>query len=237
MFDTTQPLYIQIANDLRQAIQEGMYQVGDKLPSQQKLGEQFGVNRHTVRQAVEVLKEEGLLRVDNGLGVFVATPPIKYYIGKRVRYNEMLEAQGYSARYQSIELTQTVAGPKVAKYLEIEPGADIAQYDHISLSDELPLNVSTCYFPLSICPDGIDKLPEFGSISRFMREVYSYDHIRRRTLISSRPVKHQDAKLLKIAKNQHILLVQGINENQHGQVIDYTVTRFRSDSVELEFEA
>ncbi|ESA33652.1 transcriptional regulator [Leptolyngbya sp. Heron Island J] len=237
MFQSTQPVYVQIANDLRQTIQQGVYQIGDKLPSQQKLGERFGVNRHTVRQAVEVLKEEGLLRVDNGLGVFVATPPIKYTIGKRVRYNEMLEAQGHSARYQMLGLTRGTATSKVAECLELELGADIVQYDVLGLSDEHPLIVATSYFPIESLPDILDKLSRFSSISKLMREVYGYDHIRRRTLISSRPVKLKDAKLLKLARNQHILLVQAINENQHGQAIEYTVTRFRSDSVELEFNA
>ncbi|EKU96485.1 transcriptional regulator, GntR family [Leptolyngbya sp. PCC 7375] len=237
MFESKQPIYIQIANDLRQEIQHKVYQVGGKLPSQQKLGVQFGVNRHTVRQAVEVLQEEGLLRVENGVGIFVATPPMKYTIGKRVRYNEMLEAQGYSARYQLLGLTRAVATRKVAERLDLEPGADIAQYDLLGLSNENPLIVTTSYFPLTILPNVLEKLPTFSSISKLLREVYDYDHIRRRTLISSRPVKPKDAKLLQIAKNQHILLVQAINENQHGQAIEYTVTRFRSDSVELEFDA
>lgn len=235
MLRSTQPVYIQIADDLRQSIQQGVYQVGDKLPSQQKLGSQFGVNRHTVRQAVEVLREEGLLRIDNGLGVFVAAPPIKYSIGKRVRYNEMLEAQGHSARYQMLGLTRAAATGKTVEYLQLEPGVEIAQYDLLGLSDEHPLIVTTSYFPLSILPDILEKLPLFSSISELMRDIYGFDHIRRRTLISSRPIKFQDAKLLNVAKNQNILLVQAINENQHGQPIEYTVTRFRSDGVELEF--
>lgn len=237
MFQTALPVYAQIANDLRQKIQQGVYQVGDKLPSQQRLGVHFGVNRHTVRQAIEVLKDEGLLRVDNGVGVFVAKPPINYPIGQRVRYNEALQAQGHSARYQILNIVETVAAGKVAKRLELKLGAAVAQYDVLGLADGNPLIVSSSYFPIGNLPNILEELTEYTSISRLMREAYGYDHIRRRTLISSRPVKPQDAKRLKIAHNQSILLVQSINENQHGQVIEYTVTRFRSDSIELVFDA
>ena len=233
MFESALPRYIQIANDLRDDIQQGVYQVGDRLPSQQDLGGQFGVNRHTVRQAVEILKGEGLLRVDKGLGVFVANAPINYPIGKRLRYIETLKAQGRSGRYQVLQSVEAVAAGKVAEYLELKSGAAVAQYETLGLANEAPLNVSTSYFPLSLCPDILDRLPECASISKLVYDAYSFDHIRRRTLISSRPVKPEDARLLKVARNQSILLVQSINENQHGIPIEYTITRFRADSIEL----
>jgi GntR family phosphonate transport system transcriptional regulator len=237
MFQSALPLYIQIANALRQNIQQGVYRAGDRLPSQQQLGVYFGVNRHTVRQAVDILKEEGLLRVDKGLGVFVAEPAINYPISRRVRYNQTLQAQGRSSRYQILQVGDAIATGKVAEYLEVAQGDTIAQYDVLGLADENPLIVSTSYFPLSSFPDILEHLRQFTSISQLMREMYGYDHIRRRTLISSRPVMPQDARLLKIARNQSILLVQAINENQQRQVIEYTVTRFRGDSVELVLDA
>ncbi|MDJ0577901.1 MAG: GntR family transcriptional regulator [Xenococcaceae cyanobacterium MO_234.B1] len=65
------PLYIQIAQKLRESIQQGVYQVEEKLPSEHQLSERFGVNRHTLRRAVSLLKEEGLLRTDKGRGIFL----------------------------------------------------------------------------------------------------------------------------------------------------------------------
>ncbi|MDV3348931.1 phosphonate metabolism transcriptional regulator PhnF [Leptothoe sp. LEGE 181152] len=233
MFQSALPRYVQIANDLRHDIQQGVYQTGDRLPSQQQLGIRFGVNRHTVRQAVDLLKEEGLLRVDKGLGVFVADAPINYPIGKRVRYNNSLQAQGRSSRQKVLQLTETVATGKVAEYLALDLGDVVVQYETTGWADDKPLNVSTSYFAISSCPNIAEKLSEFASISKLMHDVYGFDHIRRRTFISSRPVKPQDAKLLKIAKNQSILLVQSINENQYGTAIEYTITRFRADSIEL----
>ncbi|MGF1497980.1 MAG: phosphonate metabolism transcriptional regulator PhnF [Elainellaceae cyanobacterium] len=236
MVQSTLPIYVQIANDLRQKIQGGVYQAGDKLPSQKQLGAQFGVNRHTVRQAFDLLKDEGLLRVDKGLGAFIADAPICYPIGKRVRYNESLQAKGYTSQYQLIQTGEVPADEKVADYLSIPVGDPVIQLDLLGLVDGRPLIVSTSYFPSLRFPNLLKHIQHVRSISKLMRDVYGRDHIRQRTYISTRAVRSQDARLLQVPINQPILLVQAINVDQDNGVIEYTVTRFRGDGVELMFD-
>ena len=236
MIQSTLPIYVQIANNLRQKIQQGVYRVGDKLPSQKQLGAQFGVNRHTIRQAFDLLKNEGLLRIDRGLGAFIADSPILYPIGKRVRYNESLQAQGRTSEYQLLSVAEVAADEKVAPHLNIQPSEPVAQLELLGLANDRPLIVSTSYFPLHRFPGLIEHLQEVQSISRLMRESYECDHIRQQTYISTRVVRVPDAKLLQIPVNQPILLVQAINADKNGQVIEYTITRFRGDGVELVFE-
>lgn len=81
MTEATSPLYIQIADELRRNIEESIYQIGDQLPTEAELSARFGVNRHTIRRAIEVLRQEGLVRVDRGRGMFVATAFIPYTLG------------------------------------------------------------------------------------------------------------------------------------------------------------
>lgn len=65
----------QIADTLRQRIRSGVLRVGDRLPTQAELAEEFGVERGTVRQALRVLQEDGLLsNVSKGSPPRVAEP-------------------------------------------------------------------------------------------------------------------------------------------------------------------
>lgn len=235
MFQSTLPIYVQIANDLRQKIQQEIYQAGDKLPSQKELGSQFGVNRHTVRQALALLKDEGLLRVDRGLGAFIADAPTRYPMGQRVRYDESLQAQGHTSRDQLLSATEVRANENVADRLDISLGESAIQVEFLGLADDRPLIITTSYFPSQRCPNLLTHISETQSLARLMREVYGYDHIRQQTSVSTRMVRSSDAKLLQVSLNQPILLVQATNVNQHTEVIEYTVTRFRGDGVELMF--
>jgi len=66
------PLYIQVASVLRQRIESGQWLPGEKISTLEELESEFQVARVTVRQAVDVLSEEGLLRALQGRGTFVA---------------------------------------------------------------------------------------------------------------------------------------------------------------------
>jgi GntR family transcriptional regulator len=66
------PLYIQVASVLRMRIQSGQWRIGEKISTLEELEREFEVARVTVRQAVDVLREEGLLQARQGLGTFVS---------------------------------------------------------------------------------------------------------------------------------------------------------------------
>jgi len=236
MGDEALPVYIQIAQKLKKNIQEKVYTVEDKLPSEHQLSEYFGVNRHTLRRAITLLKDEGLVRTDKGRGIFVAAAPIAYPVGKRVRYNEALQAQGRRAGYKLLRTSKILADTLIAGKLEIPVGDSVAAVESLGLADDQPLNVSTSYFPLHRFPDILQQCQHLQSISRLLKNVYGCDHIRRWTDVSARLVKLQDARLLKIALNQPILLVESVNEDENGEVIEYTVTRFRGESMKLVLE-
>jgi GntR family phosphonate transport system transcriptional regulator len=166
------PVYIQIAEELRQNINDGSYKAGDKLPTESQLSVRFGVNRHTIRRAISLLKSEGLLRVDQGRGTFVANALIRYPIGKRVRYNEALNAQGREASYKLVRSLEIPAESAVAEALEIKVGTPVALMERLGLADGQPISVATSYFPLSLFPDILIQCQQAPSISKMLRDIY-----------------------------------------------------------------
>lgn len=230
------PLYIQIANELRQNIAEAVYQLGDKLPTEAELSTRFGVNRHTLRRAIEILRHEGLVRIDRGRGTYVASAPISYSIGKRVRYNETLKAQGLKVNHSLLSVTELMADGAVAHHLEINVGSPVIFLERLSFADDHPISVASSYFERDRFPHLTELYPQYHSISKMLQQEYGVDHIRRSTRISARTVQPKDARLLELPLNAPILLTESINEDQTGQVIEYGITRFRGDRMELVFE-
>lgn len=228
-------LYIQIADELRGNIQQAIYQPGDKLPTEAQLSERFGVNRHTVRNAIATLKEEGLIRVDRGRGTFVAATPIQYPVGKRVRYNENLKAQGIKASYQTIKAIEIPADKAIATALEIEIGAKVIVIERLGLADNQPISIASSYFPAAMFPKLRHFWQKYSSISQMLKEIYACEHIRVSTKVSARIVRENDARLLQIPSNYPILLAESINCNSDQQIIEYGVTRFCGEKMELVF--
>lgn len=69
------PPYRQIADQLRADIADGSIPIGRRIPSLVELEQRYGVARDTLRKAVKVLKDEGLVETVNGMGVYVTAVP------------------------------------------------------------------------------------------------------------------------------------------------------------------
>ena len=81
--DAPLPRWQQIAADLRADILAGRVAPGERLPNEQALAERFGVNRHTLRQAVQALAREGHVQVRQGSGTFVRELVLDYALQRR----------------------------------------------------------------------------------------------------------------------------------------------------------
>lgn len=76
-----QSLVAQVREALRAQIARGSYKSGDRLPSEARLTEEFGVSRTVIREAVAALQSERLLEPRQGAGVFVLPPPVGEVVG------------------------------------------------------------------------------------------------------------------------------------------------------------
>jgi len=68
------PLSERVASEIEESIITGNFSVGSQLPSEQRLADQFGVSRNVVREAFKVLRERGLIEIQNGSGAYVRRP-------------------------------------------------------------------------------------------------------------------------------------------------------------------
>jgi DNA-binding transcriptional regulator YhcF (GntR family) len=80
-FESPQPTeirqYVQLANWLREQIVSGQIALGSRLPGEETLKRDFGVDRSVVRRAVQLLRQEGLIVTRHGIGSFVAAVPTR----------------------------------------------------------------------------------------------------------------------------------------------------------------
>ncbi|MEM6426683.1 MAG: phosphonate metabolism transcriptional regulator PhnF [Cyanobacteria bacterium P01_H01_bin.119] len=235
-FKDALPLYLQIAGELRRNIQESVFKVGDRLPPETELSQRFGVNRHTLRRAVEVLRQEGIIDIERGRGTFVMATPITVPLGKRVRYNEALKAQSLVPQWQILKGLELNADIKLAQRLEIAVGDPVILFERLSQVDDMPISLASSYFPGQRLPNLLHHCQTYRSVSKLLAQEYNCDHIRRSTRLSARSARAQDARLLKMPATTPILLSESINVDQAGIVIEYGVTRFRGDRMELVIE-
>lgn len=68
-------LYVKVVGAIIEHIRQGEMKVGDKLPSERQLAAMLSTGRNTVREAIRVLQDEGILRVESGSGAYIQREP------------------------------------------------------------------------------------------------------------------------------------------------------------------
>ena len=185
---------------------------------------------------MDILRQEAIVEVERGRGTFVVATPISVPIGKRVRFNEALKAQSLKPQWQVLRIIEINADAKLSEHLEIPVAAPVVVFERLSLTDEIPISIASSHFPGQRFPGLAAHCQTYRSISTMLRDEYGCDHIRRQTRLSARVARPRDARFLKMPATRPILLSESINVDQHGIVIEYGVTRFRGDRMELVIE-
>lgn len=112
----------EVAQRLQQQISLGQYKPGDKLPTEPALMQEFGVGRSTIREAVRILANAGLLRVQQGLGTFVEAiadnPESWSQRLKRAEFNDLNEVR----QLLELKIAEKAAQLRTEKDIELMQG-------------------------------------------------------------------------------------------------------------------
>lgn len=142
------PPYRQIADELRDAIQAGELSAGSQLPSERELVERYGTAAQTVREAVKVLKAEGLVIGRRGRGVFVRErPPLMLRLEANRHFLTQARSAGREAEAKLLGVEFVESPADVASKLGLDAGARVLTRRYLLLLDDEPLQMAQSHFP------------------------------------------------------------------------------------------
>lgn len=227
-------LWRQIADAIRLDIVGGKLANGDRLPTEALLATRFSANRHTVRRALAVLAEEGVVIAEQGRGTFVKSiRRLSYPIGKRTRFREGLKGQANSVVTNTLGDRIDNASAQVAEALGLKPGAKVVRLEAVSLADGVPLSRSTTWLAYRQFPDFAARLTELNSITRAFESYGFPDYVRATTRISARHADVEETRLLGLAPGAIVLVSEAVNADPDGNPLSYALSRFPAERMEL----
>ncbi|CAG9171438.1 phosphonate metabolism transcriptional regulator PhnF [Cupriavidus respiraculi] len=222
----------QIGEALAEDIRKKLYAPGEQLPPEPELATRFAVNRHTVRRAMSELEQSGLVRIEQGRGTFVQEHAIDYAIARRTRFSENLAAQGMRGHTEVVG-SQVGRLPEVARHLGLARTAEIVHVQMVGKADNRPIDVAEHYFEARRFPDMERLLREERSISRALSSCGVVDYTRKWSRITAALPTAPVARLLNQPKTRPVLQVEALNVDIDGAPVQYSITRFAGDWVQL----
>ena len=226
----------QISQTLHRDISSGGYQPGEKMPTEAMLSKRFGVNRHTVRRAISDLVDRGLVRVEQGRGTFVAEDVVEFVVGERTRFTELMSAQQRTPGTRLIRAMELPAEEMVADNLKLRAGTKVVLIERLGEADGRPISIGSHYFPSRRLPGLIAAFEERRSITRALADIGISDYLRLSTRVRSRRATAEEAQLIKVSPATPVLETLAVNCDTDGRRIEFGVSRFASNRVELRFD-
>lgn len=228
------PLYAQLAELLRRRIGEGAWGQGERIPSQGELATTFDVARVTVRQAIALLEQEGLLVSRRGRGTFVLAAP---GVGRRMSVQTTLQSLVDMLRGdepQLLNLTEGVALPQLTER-DGKPAPTYTFMRRVHLRDGVPYCVIAIYLDGRI----FRRAPQ-----RFRREVMipilaSLPGVTIEQAHQTLTIGIADAEIaghLGIPLGAPVAFVRRVFRAPDGTVIYLGEVTYRGDLIELEMD-
>lgn len=222
-----EPLYAQVAQHLRRAIDDGLLLSGDRLDGEIGLAERWGISRETMRRATGELVGQGILLRKHGVGTQVAPRPGWQSTGVRSIYDEMLAA----GRQPSTLVTSfALVNPnvEVLEALHLAAGIKVYRIGRLRMVDGEPLAVMRNWLPNDIVGLRQDVLRTHG-LYQVLRDLGVEMRIARQS-VGAEAAGKTDARALGIKVGAPVLSVHTVTYDDLGRPVEMGRHIYRADT-------
>ncbi len=229
-------LWRQIVARLEAHIAAGELVAGARLPTEAALSGTFGVNRHTIRRAMEELAGRGLVRVEQGRGAFVAEDVVEYPLGSRTRFTENIRAQAREPSGRILRMREVEAEGRIAELLRVRRGRPLLVALRLGMVNRRPVVLGHHHLPLHRFPRARALLQANPSITAMFAEHGLQDYSRRITRITAAMPTAEEAGLLEQGRSRPVLLTEAVNIDADGAPIEVSIARYAAARTQLVVE-
>jgi GntR family phosphonate transport system transcriptional regulator len=230
-------LWRQIADRIREAIGNGVYDETGMVPPETVLALQFEVNRHTVRSALAALAQEGIVRAVQGRGTLIERKDrLNFPITKRTRFTAGIGDQAREMRGLLLAHAEEKASPEIARWLRLKQGDAVIRLETVRKADRRPVSCATTWFPAERFAGIGEAYRKTESITKAFAELGLSDYVRATTEITAAHADASDIASLELTPGAIVLITKAMNTDLDGLPVQYSITRFAADRVQFTIE-
>lgn len=226
--DYKSPIYLQLREVIRSKIEDGEYLPGMAIPSENNLAETYGINRMTVRNGIDILVNEGILKRVQGKGVYVVSSKVERDLETLGGFTQTMIEKNTTPLTKVLIKELRKAGGKYSLIFGIKPEDDIYYIKRLCLADNDPVSLEEIFIPKYIVP----KLEEIDLGVFSIYEVYDFYGIKIKKAYQTldlTQLDQNDARMLGIDASLSVMLFECISYDEKERVIEFSRNYTRGD--------
>ncbi|EPD87071.1 GntR family transcriptional regulator [Streptococcus sp. HPH0090] len=228
------PAYMKIHDQIKKDIDEGHWKIGERLPSERDLAEEFAVSRMTLRQAISLLVEEGVLERRIGSGTFVSSTRVQERMRGTTSFTEIVKAQGKTPSSHLISYRRTIPNEQEVAKLGLLPTDNIIRMERVRYADKVPV----VYEVASIPEKFIKNFKKEEVTKHFFQTLqeHGYRIGKSHQTIYARLAKEKIAHYLEVEKGHAILGLTQVSYFDDGTAFEYVKSQYVGERFEFYLE-
>jgi GntR family transcriptional regulator len=227
------PYYLQITRKLRGLVRT--LEPGSMIPSERGLAAEYGVSRMTVREAIHLLRQEGLLYHQRGRGTFVSRRKLDVSTLHLTGFSAGTRAQGFTPSATLLRFGRVAAKDSVADDLGIAPGVPVFHIERVRLADDVPVAHERTFLPVALCPDLFRHDLETDSLYRILKAARDIQVAHATEQVEAALAGRLMARLFGIRSADPVLVVHRVVFTESDRPIESVTTTYRADRYRATF--
>lgn len=226
-----------IRDTLRQQILDGAFgglaAPRPALPPELQLAATFGVSRNVVRQALDLLRAEGLVTRIPGAGTFVTGAKLRQRLDRLEGLAESLAGHQLPVDNRVMAVRESTASPAVARQLRVPEGHGIVFVERLRSVGGVPLSVETSYLRIEAAPVLLTQNLARADIFTLLENHLGRPLARAEVTTEAVPADETTAGLLQVKPGSPLLLLHRLTFLEHETPFDFEAIRYRGDRLQL----
>ena len=230
------PLYHLVYARLRERLDSGHWQPGDRMPTEDELVAEFSVSLITVRRALDELVREHRIERTRGRGTFVLDAPLERELTELSSFTDEMRVRGLAARTELLSAALEEAGPRTAELLGLTPGAAIYTMERLRFVADSPLMLERVQLPAHLVPGLLDEDLASGSLYDILAARHGIELLDGEESLSPALPSPAEAGLLNQDRRQPVLVLELVSRTPEGVPVEYCRSVVRGDRARYRFE-
>ncbi|MEZ0049679.1 GntR family transcriptional regulator [Mycobacterium sp. MAA66] len=220
----------QVADVLRHQIRDGAYR--DGLPGEAELIAEFSVSRNTVREAMALLKAEGLIDRGPRVGTHVAQRKYDHGLDALVGLKETFK--DYGEVRNEVRAAMTVQAPvAVARRLQLDAGAPVVFIERLRYLGDLPLSLDLTYLAPDIGAAVLEHPLETNDVFALIEQVTGHRLGSATIALEAMSADPHSAATLQLPAGAPVLMLERLTTLDDGRPVDLEYIRMRGDRITM----
>ncbi|MCE1228044.1 MAG: histidine utilization repressor [Firmicutes bacterium] len=210
--------YQTVKEHIRHRIHQGLWKVGDRIPSEHELVSELGLSRMTIHRALRELAAEGLLQRVAGVGTFVAPEKAESSLLQVANLAQEIRARGHRHDSEVLLKIREAASPEVASRMGLEPGESLFHLVCLHREDGVPVQLEDRYVNPALAPNFLEQPFERVQAGEYLLATVPLDELEH--LVEAVAASPELAQQLEIATGDPCLVLNR-RTWRHGRIVTF----------------